>query len=125
MRPQLGGVRLSGRDDGTSLRRSRGEELAWAQQGSCAKTDPELFFPIRSGPASRAAKDVCARCPVIERCLDYALSLPRDPAGIWGGRGQRQRRQMRREASGDSRASAAASGPASQRSAGPADRGPR
>ncbi len=48
------------------------------------------FFPPRGlrGAALRAferdAKRVCARCPVIERCLAYALDS-NEPFGIWGG----------------------------------------
>ena len=34
--------------------------------------------------ADRAAKEICQDCPVINKCLDYALSA-NEPVGVWGG----------------------------------------
>ena len=48
------------------------------------------FFPPRGlrGATLRAferdAKRVCAQCPVVQRCLAYALES-NEPFGIWGG----------------------------------------
>jgi hypothetical protein len=36
------------------------------------------------------AKAVCRTCPVIEKCLDYALSA-REAEGVWGGTTQQER----------------------------------
>jgi hypothetical protein len=32
----------------------------------------------------REAKAVCQTCPVIQKCLDYAISA-NEPEGVWGG----------------------------------------
>lgn len=71
----------------------------WRELAACREEDPELFFPIGTGPAADAqaeqAKAVCRRCPVLEQCLTYALSSGQD-AGIWGGLTEDERRAMRR-----------------------------
>jgi len=44
--------------------------------------DPDLWFPS-SGNVTQAA-EVCARCPVREQCLDYAIANEIEE-GCWGG----------------------------------------
>lgn len=53
-----------------------------------------VFFPGQGDPVGRA-KRFCARCPVREDCLAYALDHP-DLDGIWGGTSDRERRRIRR-----------------------------
>ncbi len=68
----------------------------WWARAACASADPELFFPISySGPALRQvarAKAICARCPIRQECLRYALDAG-SIHGVWGGmtEGERQR----------------------------------
>jgi hypothetical protein len=52
-----------------------------------------VFFPGRGEPAEPARR-ICARCPVREPCLDYALSHG-ITHGIWGGLAERDRRTLR------------------------------
>lgn len=59
----------------------------------CAQTDPELFFPEKSGTAE-PAKRVCQNCPVINECLTYALDNG-FVDGVWGGTSGNERRRMR------------------------------
>jgi hypothetical protein len=71
----------------------------WREDAACRDADPELFFPVATtGPAYeaqvRAAKAVCAACPVRQHCLTDALS--RIPCGIAGGLTERERRSIRR-----------------------------
>ncbi len=68
------------------------EDAAWMNDSLCAQTDPEAFFPDKGG-SPRAAKAVCAACPVRQVCLDYALEV-REPSGIWGGLTARERRKL-------------------------------
>jgi WhiB family transcriptional regulator, redox-sensing transcriptional regulator len=71
----------------------------WRQRAACRDEDPELFFPVSdTGPGARQAeqaKAVCARCPVRELCLDYALDSGLDH-GIFGGTTETERRELRR-----------------------------
>ncbi|KUN32690.1 hypothetical protein AQJ11_02780 [Streptomyces corchorusii] len=62
--------------------------------------DRSIFFP-EDFPrglvllVTREAKAVCARCPVIEACLQAALDRP-EPNGVWGGLDKDERRAFRR-----------------------------
>jgi WhiB family redox-sensing transcriptional regulator len=71
-------------------------------EASCAQTDPELFFPETDSYWKAAqAKKVCASCPVILECLEYAqVNAFRE--GIWGGLSANERYRLvkkRKEAS--------------------------
>ena len=52
----------------------------------------DLFYPER-GESAGPARQVCARCPVCQPCLEYALSN-RITHGIWGGLTERERRPL-------------------------------
>ena len=80
--------------------------LKWMDQALCPQTDPEIFFPEKGG-STREAKRVCAKCPVLEECLDYAIESDQR-YGIWGGLSERERRIRRAQLS---RAKAASGGP--------------
>lgn len=75
--------------------------MDWRHNAVCRGEDPDMFFPIGdTGPALlqvREAKAVCARCPVIERCLQWALESGQD-FGVWGGLSEAERRSMKRRA---------------------------
>ena len=68
----------------------------WMDQGLCAQTDPEAFFPEQGGSTSEA-KAVCRSCEVRAECLDYALEND-EHYGIWGGLSERERRRIKRPA---------------------------
>jgi WhiB family transcriptional regulator, redox-sensing transcriptional regulator len=69
----------------------------WWARAACASADPELFFPISySGPALRQvarAKAICARCPIQQECLRYALDAG-SVQGVWGGMTEDERRLL-------------------------------
>jgi WhiB family redox-sensing transcriptional regulator len=72
----------------------------WQDQALCLGANPDLFFSPhylekKEERASREAqaKAVCARCPVRQHCLDFALSV-REPHGIWGGLNEIERRHL-------------------------------
>jgi len=70
----------------------------WARHARCKNTPPELWFPAR-GDDTGLAKQICARCPVIDDCLAYALAAGQQLQGIWGGTSARERRTLRSSAS--------------------------
>ena len=43
------------------------------------------------------AKEVCARCEVVDTCLKWALENGQD-AGVWGGMSEDERRSLKRRA---------------------------
>jgi WhiB family redox-sensing transcriptional regulator len=45
----------------------------WREQAACRTSPPEMFFPLKAGGIEEhIAKQVCARCPVVEQCLEFA-----------------------------------------------------
>ena len=61
----------------------------------CAEPDvyPDLFFD-ETPAVIAAAKSLCAECPMIDECLNYALTV--DQYGVWGGTSAKERKQLRR-----------------------------
>ena len=54
--------------------------------------DPDWFFDIEAGHGIEQKK-YCVGCPVINKCLDYALNVK--VLGVWGGTTPEERRQLR------------------------------
>ena len=69
-------------------------ELA-ADSMLCAQTDPEAFYPEKGG-STRAAKQVCLRCDIREKCLQWALDTDQR-FGVWGGTSERERRAIKKQ----------------------------
>ncbi|MFE0765325.1 WhiB family transcriptional regulator [Streptomyces smyrnaeus] len=73
----------------------------WHNQAACLSTpahpvDPELFFPEPDElDRIRAAKALCAQCPVRQTCLDAALEAG-DRDGIRGGMTEEERDPLHR-----------------------------
>jgi len=59
------------------------ETVDWTKEAACAETDPEAFFPENMYFAKEAIA-VCNTCPVMDKCLNEALSME-NPSGVWGG----------------------------------------
>ncbi|EEH63671.1 transcription factor WhiB [Gleimia coleocanis DSM 15436] len=70
----------------------------WQEAGACHDMDTELFFHPEGERGStrrrraEAAKAICATCPVLEQCREYALKV-QEPYGIWGGMSEEERRE--------------------------------
>ena len=47
---------------------------SWMAKGACVGTDPDAFFPPPGPKTDRDAKAICATCPVVDTCLEYALT---------------------------------------------------
>jgi WhiB family redox-sensing transcriptional regulator len=69
-------------------------DLTWKLAGACRYASTDLFYPASDNDAG-PAKAVCESCPVLEPCLEYALTV-REPEGIWGGRTFSERRSILR-----------------------------
>ena len=68
-------------------------DRSWVKDSACSEPEGELFFPIR-GENPKDAKAICARCPVQEECLEYALANG-ERFGVWGGKSEKERRRIR------------------------------
>ena len=65
----------------------------WMQRGACVgASDPDLWYPTR-GQSAEPAKQICARCPVREDCLVWALE--NEDYGVWGGLSSKERKRAK------------------------------
>ena len=69
--------------------------MSWRSAAACLGMDPEIWFWVGGKYANKAAADneakaICRTCPVIAECLADAGEW-----GIWGGRTEEERRQIR------------------------------
>ena len=72
---------------------------SWRLNGACSDLATDDFYPEGGQRLVRLAYDrareVCAQCPVMERCLDYALKNE-ERHGMWGGATPAEREDMLR-----------------------------
>ena len=69
----------------------------WRADALCAQVGGDMFFPETTDTsATRAAKRICADCPVRAECLNDALTADTNPPGVWGGTSKTERRRIRR-----------------------------
>lgn len=65
----------------------------------CSTVDPDMFLPdpLVAGSLARAneAKKICANCPYLKECLEYAIEHNED--GVWGGTSRNERRKIKAE----------------------------
>jgi hypothetical protein len=65
-----------------------GTEARWRPYAACAHTTPQTVSEPANPASRRAAKQLCAACPVAECCLWAALAAEQIVGyryGIWGG----------------------------------------
>lgn len=70
--------------------KARDEDTSWMADAPCQGLT-HLFFPTGTDDRTKetpettmAARAICGRCELRERCLDYAVRW-REPCGVWGG----------------------------------------
>jgi WhiB family transcriptional regulator, redox-sensing transcriptional regulator len=84
----------------------------WRSAGACLSADPDLFFPVATGPVAvqqmAVAQRICAACPVRPECLDFAMGTG-EAYGVWGGTTPDERIRARRARSAQRRRLAARS----------------
>lgn len=83
-------------------------DTEWRAEALCAtEAKTKLFFPVGvTGAAEiqiQEAKAVCAKCPVREACLNFAIATNQE-YGIWGGASEEERRILRRHWRAEQRA---------------------
>lgn len=72
----------------------------WMKSGAChdGDYDPELWFGKDMGSINTAKRVCNTKCPVREKCFEYAVNFPVTLVGVWGGsaaRGIASERQRR------------------------------
>ena len=73
-------------------------------EGLCNREDPSIFWidyetddPDGRDYKERAAKAVCAGCPIVTACQVYGLRNTADRWGVYGGLTHRERLEIRRK----------------------------
>ena len=63
--------------------------LDWQDHAACKGMDTSIFFPegngIQGQRQAQAAERICAQCPVVRQCAQFAKDL-HIPYGVFGGR---------------------------------------
>lgn len=67
----------------------------WRELAACRQVDPDCMYPTSNPLLIAAAKQVCARCPVVAQCLTAGI---REQHGVWGGLTEQERRRLPRSA---------------------------
>jgi WhiB family redox-sensing transcriptional regulator len=90
----------------------------WRERAACRGADPNIFFPARGVQGIEDARAYCARCSVTTECLAVAMSdATAGRVGVWGGTSERERRLIRRGATGSDGETTRRPGPPSGREA--------
>jgi len=67
----------------------------WFEKALCKGLPKYIFYgtyserPQRKAQREKAAKAICAKCPVILQCREYAANNPE--YGVWGGETEEER----------------------------------
>jgi WhiB family transcriptional regulator, redox-sensing transcriptional regulator len=69
---------------------------AWMNDAACRGCGHGKFVIDPDSTPSEAVLARCARCPVKDECLNYAMQH-RNLVGVWGGTTERERRRIRRQ----------------------------
>jgi WhiB family redox-sensing transcriptional regulator len=72
-------------------------DWSWRSNARCALPEytSDTFFAKRGhNDTTIQAKQICAGCPVVEPCLDFAMRT--NAEGVWGGTTETERRQLRK-----------------------------
>lgn len=87
-RSDVGTPRLTHRSKGTSV------NTPYFESAKCNDhPDPDWFFNIEANHGVDQ-KVFCSDCPMIQKCLDYALHV--SVAGVWGGTTPDERKYLRK-----------------------------
>lgn len=64
---------------------------------ACSPEDTAIFFPEGNNiyKATKEAKQLCSGCPIINDCLDFAITN-KEEWGIWGGATTKERVHLSR-----------------------------
>jgi WhiB family transcriptional regulator, redox-sensing transcriptional regulator len=86
------------------------DKLDWQEAAACNQYDNVLFFgeegesELDKQNREAHAKTICAQCPVLEPCLEFAMET-NQKYGIWGGLTDKERASLKRRRARARRAS--------------------
>lgn len=68
---------------------------SWVEYAACRNHHADLWFADPGHETGQQALQICADCPVILKCLDYAITTNQQH-GIWGGLTDTERANLHR-----------------------------
>lgn len=68
----------------------------WRDDALCSQVGGDWWFPEKGGDNGTDAKTVCARCPVVVDCREFAVETWQ-AYGVWGGMSPKQLAAIRHE----------------------------
>lgn len=73
-----------------------GNDPEWRRLAACKGSDVNYFFPEVgvSVRHTRAIRELCATCPVIDPCLELGLESQNDEYGFFGGKSPNERQEI-------------------------------
>ena len=88
-------------------RRRLAEETEWIKDADCGEEPVKTFFLVKDerykiGRFDRAM-EICAACPVLRECDDYATRT-KEKWGVWGGKDRGEARYAQRIANAEAKA---------------------
>lgn len=70
--------------------------VEWQARAECRGEDPDIFYPGDNLSQEQRAKAICGDCAVRSECLEFAI-VSKEPEGIWGGKNEKERRNIVRK----------------------------
>jgi len=70
------------------------EDQSWRLSAACLGSSSTIWFLDRKRNATAPARKICAVCPVVSECAEYAITT-NQALGFWGGMSERERRRER------------------------------
>lgn len=88
-------------------RRRLADETEWIKEAACGEEPVRTFFLVKDerykpGRFDRAM-EICAECPVLRECDDYATRT-KEKWGVWGGKDRGEARYAQRIANAEAKA---------------------
>lgn len=86
------------------------EAPQWQEEAACRPIGNAVFFgddgesELERQAREHQAKAICATCPVLEPCLEFALET-NQKYGVWGGLNDKERASLKRRRARARRAS--------------------
>jgi WhiB family redox-sensing transcriptional regulator len=72
--------------------------MNWKQKAACKGIGVDIFFNRRLEASKRQQEALCASCPVINECREFALKMETAEnvrIGIWGGLTPEERSKLK------------------------------
>jgi WhiB family redox-sensing transcriptional regulator len=64
------------------------------EDAACRDSEVNFFPAVGDYRMAQRAKAICATCPIIDECREYAIDNHYETYGVWGGTTRLERKQI-------------------------------